>query len=137
MSADEAQMRFLPKSKMPRKPRESGLVDAARKAIAYVPSTMVYSGRVWCSGAVPFVPALGKGTPDLVGSTLGWFWGVEFKRDASEKERLTQQRWRAIASLAGIRVLTECTTVEAAVEFVRSIYREAAAYIDWLRGKRT
>lgn len=103
------------------------------------------------SGGCQFLPVLGPGTPDLLGVKKkpwgttqgadgggppdggspdggspdgGWracFFGIEFKRTGKDRERETQRVWRERASLYGVLVLTECTNVMSALEFVRSI----------------
>lgn len=130
-----AQLRMLPESEMPTEsivPLEKDVVDETRRALKklgyltfsgraaiYDPTSEARDERI-ARGWPLFLPVFGPGTPDVLGvfpKSGGRLFGLEFKRDLSEKERATQIRWRAMAEAWGIPVQTVRSTDEA-IEFL-------------------
>lgn len=132
-----SQLRMLPFAEMPRElvaPLERDVVLQTRTALKKL-GYHTWSGRTAIFDATPearqariakgwplFFPALEAGTPDILGimpERRGRFFGLEFKRDFSEKERMSQIRWREIADYWGIICQTVRTTDEA-IKFLES-----------------
>jgi len=127
-----AQLRFLPESEMPRElvaPLEKDVVDTTRTVLEKM-GYLTWSGRAAIYDPTPeardarlergwplFLPVLGPGCPDVLGimpERQGRLFGLEFKRNLSEKERASQSKWREMASYWGII----CATVRSVDEAV-------------------
>jgi hypothetical protein len=121
------------KTEMPiaavRGPLEKDLVTIVRgelKRLGY----KTWSGRIRIfdrpldgSQGIPFIPALEPGCPDILGvwpplsPAHGRLWGLEAKRDLSEKERASQIKWRTEAAAMRIACKT-FSSVSEAVQFL-------------------
>lgn len=131
-----AQLRMYAQEAMPissvRGPLEKGLVVIVRGELERR-GYKTWSGRIRIfdrpldgSQGIPFIPALGTGCPDILGvfpplsPAHGRFFGLEMKRDLSEKERTSQIKWRTEA--AAMRVACKTfSSVDEAVEFVEEL----------------
>jgi hypothetical protein len=117
-----------------RAPLEKDTVDATRvaleklgyltwsgRAAIYDPSAEAREERI-ARGWPLFLPVLGPGTPDVLGvfpGGEGRLFGLEFKRELSDKERLSQRKWHARAKAWGISVATVRSAQEA-IAFLES-----------------
>lgn len=128
-----AQLRMYAQEVMPTSsvhgPLEKDLVREIRDVLERM-GYKTWSGRIRIFGrpldgseGPPFIPILGPGTPDILGvfpplsPAHGRMFGLEAKRDFSEEERASQQRWRTMAAAwrIGVEVVH---SVEHAVEWV-------------------
>lgn len=131
------QLRMFAASEMPPEliaPLEKDTVDRTRKILGKL-GYKTWSGRVAIydpspaarlarleKGWPPFLPALEPGCPDILGvmpDRQGRLFGLEFKRDLSEKERASQLRWREMATYWGILCET-VRSVDEAVSFLEA-----------------
>lgn len=123
------QLRMLPESEMPKElvaPLEKDLVERVRAVLGKL-GYLTWSGRIRVfdrpldgSLGIPFIPSLEPGCPDILGimpDRTGRFFGVEPKRDLSEKERASQLAWHEKARYWGVLVITVRTVAEA-VDFL-------------------
>ena|SRR5271155_1614005 len=128
-----AQLRMFAAKEMPieavRGPLEKDLVIIVRGELERR-GYKTWSGRIRIferpldgSMGIPFVPVLGPGTPDILGvfpplsAAHGRLFGLEMKRDLSEKERASQIKWRTEAAAMRIACKTFCS-LEDALHFV-------------------
>ena len=115
-------------------PLEKDLVKNTRAALKKL-GYLTWSGRTAIFDPTPearaariakgwplFFPALEPGTPDILGimpDRKGRLFGLEAKRDLSEKERASQKKWREMADHWGV-ISTTFRTVQEAIEFLES-----------------
>jgi hypothetical protein len=115
-------------------PLEKDVVDETRRVLEKL-GYKTWSGRVaiydatfearearLLKGWPLFLPALGLGTPDILGvmpDRAGRLFGLEFKRDLSEKARASQKEWHEVAAYWGILCSIVRSTVEA-VDFLEA-----------------
>jgi hypothetical protein len=108
---------MLPKSEMPVAPLEAELVDAIREALTRL-GILNWSGRIRVFGhKTPYLPVLGKGTPDILYVRAGRLGGLEAKRDDDKNLNPHQVAWHRLAKAHRIRV-TKVASVEEAIRFV-------------------
>jgi hypothetical protein len=123
------QLRMLPEAEMPRAlvaPLEEDLVNRTRAVLGKL-GYLTWSGRIRIfdrpldgSRGIPFIPSLEPGCPDILGvmpDCTGRLFGVEAKRDLSEKERASQIAWHEKARYWGVLVVT-ARTVQEVVDFL-------------------
>jgi hypothetical protein len=128
-----AQLRMFAAKEMPieavRGALEKDLVAIVRGELERL-GYKTWSGRIRIFGrpldgseGPPFIPILGPGTPDILGvfppmsPAYGRMFGLEMKRDLSEKERQSQREWRMMA--AALRIPCETFhSLERAVDFL-------------------
>ena len=138
-----SQLRMFPAAEMPPEliaPLEKDLVENTRRALKKL-GYHTWSGRTAIFDPTPearaariakgwplFFPALEPGTPDIVGimpDRKGRLFGLEAKRDLSEKERASQKKWRENAAYWGV-ICTTVRTVDEAIEFLEA-HRHASS----------
>jgi hypothetical protein len=132
-----SQLRMFAATEMPPElvaPLEKDVVERTRKVLGklgyktwsgrvaiYDPSTEARAERV-ARGWPLFLPVLEPGCPDILGvmpERKGRLFGLEFKRDLSEKERASQLKWHEMADYWGILCQT-VRSVDEAVSFLES-----------------
>lgn len=129
------QLRLLPAAEMPLDAvvLEKDLADRIRAALAKM-GFLTWSGRVAifdptsearqaraARGWPPFIPALGPGCPDILGVFPGGsarLCAIETKRAESDKERLSQVKWRERSTAWGVFCVV-ARTVEEATEVLQ------------------
>jgi hypothetical protein len=94
-------------------PLERELVDAIRDMLSAY-GALHWSGRIFVKrGRRTFLPALGTGTPDIIGVVRGRMFAIEVKRSDKDKERPAQTEWMRQARAAGVACGTARTVHEA------------------------
>jgi hypothetical protein len=136
-STSGAQLRMFPASEMPGEllaPLEKDVVSRTRRALEkmgyktwsgraaiYDPSPEAREARIE-RGWPLFLPVLEPGCPDVLGimpERKGRLFGLEFKRDLSEKERASQKKWHEMATYWGI-ICGVVRSVDEAIAFVET-----------------
>jgi hypothetical protein len=131
------QLRMFAASEMPTEllaPLEKDIVERTRRVLGKL-GYKTWSGRAAIFDPSPearaervargwplFLPVLDVGCPDILGvmpDCKGRLFGLEFKRDLSEKERASQLAWREMAGYWGILCQT-VRSVDEAVTFLES-----------------
>jgi len=132
-----AQLRMFAASEMPDEllaPLEKDVVTRTRRALEKM-GYKTWSGRAAIYDPTPeareariergwplFLPVLEPGCPDVLGvmpERKGRLFGLEFKRDLSEKERVSQKKWREMSDYWGI-ICETVRSVDEAIAFLEA-----------------
>lgn len=102
-------------------PLERELVDAIRDMLNQF-GVLHWSGRIYVrrSGRRAFLPALGTGTPDIIGVVRGRMFAIEAKRSDKDRARDSQMDWMRLARAHGIACGVARTVSEAQAIFVQA-----------------